>query len=144
MLTVTGLPVGAYTPGLQYTIVITIDDTNGGTGQNNFDIIASAGSFSTTDPNAELNSPATGAEVSANDAVSPMTATSWTVVWTAPSSGSVQIDGWAVMGDGLIGTLDIWDHESYTDTAIPEFPLVLIPAISVLGIIVLVSRTRKG
>lgn len=144
MLTATGLPVGMYTPGLQYTIVITIDDTNGATGENNFDIIASAGSFSTTDPNAEVNAPGTGAEASANDAVSPMTATSWTVVWTAPSSGSVQIDIWAVMGDGAGGTLDIWDHEPFTYDAIPEFSLVLIPVISVVAIVILVSRIRKG
>lgn len=144
MLAATGYPVGTYTPGLQYTIVITVVDTNGATGQNSFDIIASAGSFSTTDPNAEVNAPATGAEASASDLVSPMAATSWTVVWTAPSSGSVQIDIWAVMGDGAGGMLDIWDHESYTYSAIPEFSLVLIPVISVLAIIVLVLRTRKG
>lgn len=144
MLTVTGLPVGTYTPSLQYTIVITIDDTSVGTGQNNFDIIASAGSFSTTDLNAEVNAPTTGAEASASDGVSPMTATSWTVVWTAPSSGSVQIDVWAVMGDGAVGTLDIWDHKSSTYNAIPEFSLVLIPVIGVVSIVILVSRIRKG
>ncbi len=143
MLTVSGLPSGTYTPDQQYTIVITLDDTNGATGQNNFDIIASAGTFSTTDPNAEINSPSSGAEASANDGVTPMTATSWTVVWTAPSSGSAQMDIWAVMGDGASGTLDIWDNESYTYSAIPEFALVLIPVVSVLAIIVLVSRTRK-
>ncbi len=144
MLTVAGLPVGSYTPGLDYTITITITDTNGATGENNFDIIASGGTFSTTDPNAEVNTPATGAEASANDAVSPMTATSWTVVWTAPSSGSMQIDIWAVMGDGAVGTLDIWDLETYTYNAIPEFFMVLIPIIGVLAIVVVVSRIRKG
>jgi len=144
MLTVGGLPVGTYTPSLPYTIVITIDDTTVGTGENNFDIIASAGSFSTTDPNAEVNTPATGAEASAKDAVSPMTATSWTVVWTAPSSGSVQIDVWAVMGDGAVGSLDIWDHKSSTYSVIPEFSLVLIPVIGVVSILILVSRIRKG
>jgi hypothetical protein len=144
MLAVTGLPVGTYTPGLQYTIVITVVDTNGATGQNNFDIIASAGSFSTTDPNAEVNAPTTGAEASASDLVIPMTATSWIVVRTAPSSGSVQIDIWAVMGDGAVGMFDIWDHEPYTYSIIPEFSLVLIQVISVLAIIILVSRTRKG
>ncbi|MBU1913852.1 MAG: hypothetical protein KJ563_01475 [Candidatus Thermoplasmatota archaeon] len=136
------MPPGTYTPDQQYTIVITIDDTNDATGENSFNIIASAGIFTTTDPNAEINS--AGAQASANDAVTPMTATSWTVIWTAPSSGSAQIDVWAVMGDGAGGFVDIWDTESYTYTAIPEFPLVLIPVIGVAAVVILVSRTRKG
>lgn len=140
MMTVTGLPSGSYTPGLQYTIVVTITDTNGATGENNFDLISNGGTFTTSDPNAEINS---ATEASANDGVTPMRATSWTVVWTAPSSGSVQIDIWAVMGDGATGTNDIWDHESYTYSAIPEFPFVVLPVVGVIGILMVVSRASK-
>jgi len=143
MLTVTGLPVGTYEPSQQYTITITITDSNGGTGENNFDIIANLGTFSTTDPNAEINAPASGAEASANDDVSPMTATTWTVVWTAPASGDAQIDIWAVMGDGAGGTLDIWDHESYTYGVIPEFSVLLVPVIGVVVAVILASRVMR-
>jgi hypothetical protein len=141
MLSVSGLPSGSYTPSQPYTLIITITDTNDVTGENNFVLIATAGVFTTTDANAEINSLTIA---SASDSVSPMTVASWTVVWTAPSSGSAQIDVWAVMGDGAGGSVDIWDTESYTYTAIPEFPLVLIPVIGIAAVVILVSRTRKG
>jgi len=143
-LTVGGLPGGTYVPGQQYTITITITDSNGaGTGNNNFDIIANAGTFSNPDPNTEVNAPASGAEASANTGVNHMTLTTGSVVWTAPLSGSVTIDVWAVMGDGQLGTLDIWDHKSYTSSEIPEFTILILPLIGIVGIVILASRAMK-
>jgi len=145
MMTVTGLPSGTYVPGQQYTLTISIVDTTPGTGYNSFDLLVTAGTLATTDPNAETNTPTAGynAEASANDLVTPMTATTWTVVWTAPLSGSAGVEIWAVMGDGLTGTLDIWDHESYSYSAIPEFPTLLIPVVGAVGALVLASRVSK-
>ena len=145
MLTVTGMPSGTYVPGQQYTLTITITDTNGATGENAFDLLATAGSLTTTDSNAEINTPTTGyaAEASANDLVTPMKATSWTVVWTAPLSGNAAIDVWAVMGDGTTGTSDIWDHENYSSKAIPEFTSILIPIAAIVGVLVLAYRIKK-
>ena len=143
MLTVTGLPSGTYVPGQPYTITITITDTNGNTindGQNNFDIIATAGTFSSPDANTEVNS---ATEASTLDSADHYTLTSGSVVWTAPASGSVTIDVWAVMGDGATGTLDIWDHETYTSSEIPEFTILILPLIGVVGIVVLASRAMK-
>ena len=142
-MTLTGLPSGTYVPSQQYTLTITLTDTNGATGENAFDLSVTAGSLSTTDPNAEIQTTPTAgytAEASANDGVTPMRATSWTVVWTAPISGSVTIDIWAVMGDGATGTLDMWDHETSSYTAIPEFPTLLLPIVAVVCGLILASR----
>jgi hypothetical protein len=146
MMTVTGLPTGSYVPGQQYTLMITLTDTNGATGENAFDLLVTAGSLSTTDSNAEVQTtPTSGytAEASANDAVTPMRATSWTVLWTAPLSGSATVEVWSVMGDGATGTLDIWDHETSNYTAIPEFPTLLLAIIAVVCALVLASRMTK-
>lgn len=143
MLTVSGLPSGTYVPGQQYTITVTITDSNGaGTGQNNFDIIASAGAFSSPDANTEVNS---ATEASAHDAVDHTTLTSGTVVWTAPTagSGSVSIEVWAVMGDGLSGTVDIWDSKSYSYTEIPEFSILIVPLVGIVAVVVLAARAMK-
>jgi hypothetical protein len=146
MMTVTGLPAGSYVPGQQYTITITLTDPDTGTGENAFDLLVTAGSLSTTDSNAEVQTtPTSGytAEASSNDAVTPMRATSWTVVWTAPLSGSATVEVWSVLGDGAPGTLDIWDHETSNYTAIPEFPTLLLPVVAVVCALVLASRMTK-
>jgi hypothetical protein len=143
MMTVTGLPAGTYVPSQQYTVTVTITDTNSGsTGENSFDLLATAGSITESDPNVEVNTPTSGysAEASADDTVASMTATTFTLVWTAPASGSVTIEVWAVMGDGAGGTADIWDHETYSYTAIPEFPTLLVPVLGAVGALVLASR----
>ena len=141
MLTVSGLPVSDYVPGQQYTITITITDSNGaGTGQNNFDIIANSGTFSDPSPTMEVNS---ATEASANDGADHTILTTGTVVWTAPLSGSVTIDVWAVMGDGASGTLDIWDHKTSTYSEIPEFAILILPLIGIVGIVILASRAMK-
>jgi len=143
MMSVTGLPVGTFTPGQQYTVTVSITDTNSGsTGENSFDFLATAGSITTSDANVEVNTPTSGysAEASANDAVADMTATTFTLVWTAPVSGDATIEVWAVMGDGAGGTVDIWDHESYNYAAIPEFPAVLVPVLGIAAALVAAFR----
>lgn len=146
MLTVTGLPGGSYVPGQPYTVTITITDTNGGaTGENAFDFLVTGGTVTESDPNAETNTPPAGyaGEASADDSVSPMGATTWTVVWTAPASGSATVEVWAVMGDGAGGIHDIWDYETQSYSDIPEFPTLVLPLIGVLGILVVVVRFKR-
>ena len=141
---VTGPPAGSCSPAQQYTIVVAIADSIGvGNGENDFDIIANSGSCSTTDANAEVNAPASGAEASANDAVLPMYEISWTVVWTAPASGDAQIDVWAVMGVGAAGNHDIWDHGTCACSVIPESHVPLAPVLGVVVAIVLASWAMK-
>ena len=147
-LSTSGMPVGSYTPGLEYTLTITLADTNGATGENSFDLILSAGggTLTTTDPNAEINS---ATEASANDGVSPMSVSQWTVQWTAPSSGTVTINVWSVMDEtGATGINAPYDHTTTTlsaGAAIPEFPTVLIPVVGIgLAVVVAMVSTRKS
>jgi hypothetical protein len=147
-LTVSGLPVGSYTPGLAYTVIVTLADPNGATGENSFDLILSAagGTLTTTDPNAEINA---ATEASAEDSVSPMSASQWTVLWTAPTSGTVTIDVWAVMDQtGATGIKAVYDLKTSTLTAgaaIPEFPALLIPVVGIgLAVVVAAKATRKS
>ncbi len=143
LVTVTGLPVGAYNPGQDYVITITIIDANGaGTGMNAFDMVVSAGSLTESDANAEIN--AAGLEASSYDS-GDFTATSWTVTWTAPSSGSASIEIWGVYGVDSGDPIDsLYDYESYSFTEVPEFPVVALPVIgmlgAVLGVLVLIRK----
>jgi len=147
-LTVSGLPVGSYTPGLAYTVIVTLADPNSATGENSFDLILSAagGTLTTTDPNAEIN---TATEASAKDSVSPMSASQWTVLWTAPTSGTVTIDVWSVMDQtGATGIKAVYDLKTSTLTAgaaIPEFPALLIPVVGIgLAVVVAAKAMRKS
>jgi len=147
-LTVSGLPIGSYTPGLAYTVTVTLADTNGATGENSFDVILSAGggTLTTADPNAEINSVT---EASANDGISPMSVSQWTVRWTAPTSGTVTINVWSVMDKtGATGINAQYDRNTITLTAgaaIPEFPTLLIPVFGIgLAVVVAAMVTRKS
>lgn len=143
-LTVSGLPTGSYTPGLAYTVTVTLADPNGATGENSFDFILSAacGTLTTTDPNAEINSVT---EASAKDSVAPMSVSQWTVRWTAPTSGTVTLNVWSVMDQtGATGINAKYDRNTFTLTAgaaIPEFPALLVPVIGIA--VVVATRITK-
>lgn len=138
-LSISNLPTSTYTPGLAYTITISIADTNG-VGRNAFDFTVSAGTLSSTDSNVAVLGNSTEAHTSATgDTVS-----SWTLTWTAPSSGSVKLETWAVYGFGSKSTSP-WNHDVRTlgTTGIPEFPTILLPVIGLVGLLVAVSRVSK-
>jgi len=145
-ITVTGLPDGTYTPSTAYVVTISLTDSNGATGENNFNFIltGAGGTLTTTDPNAEINS---ATQASANDLVTPMTVSTWTITWTAPASGSVTIDTWAVVsmtGATLINAP--YDHTTVTltdNTAIPEFPAILIPVLGIGVAVVVAAKMKK-
>ena len=147
-LTVTGLPVGSYTPGLAYPFIVTVADPNGAIGNNSFSVRLSTGArggtLTTTDPNAEIN---TDGNASANDSVTPMSVSQWTLTWTAPASGTVAINVTAVMNQtSIIGTPP-YDRSTVTltDVAIPEFPALLIPVVGIgLAVVVAAKVTRKS
>jgi hypothetical protein len=144
---VNGLPTGTYTPGLQYSVDVIVADPNGLTGENafSFRISAAGGTLAKTDPNVEING---ATQASANDAVSPMTATQWTVLWTAPPSGSVTINITAVMNQTSILGTPPYDRYTVTLTegaAIPEFPALLIPVVGIgLAVVVAAKVTRRS
>lgn len=147
-LTVTYSPTitgGLYVPGATYTVTITLADTNGATGVNSFDFIISAGggTLTTTDPNAEINS---ATEASANDGVSPMSTSTWTIKWTAPSSGTVTVNTWSVMSGTATGNSAPYDRVTTTfgASSIPEFPIFLLPVIGIAGAVIVVSRMKKS
>lgn len=142
MMAVTGLPAGSYVPGQVYTIKVTITDTNGiATGQNAFDMLIVGGSLASSDPNVAIVDQY--AEAKANTGVDLKTATTFNVSWTAPISGSASFEIWGVMGDGAGGTLDIWDREVYSYSAVPEFPMILVPVIGIGIAVLLASRLVK-
>jgi len=136
-LSISNLPTSTYTPGGVYTITISIADTNG-VGRNAFDLTVSAGTLSSTDPHVEVLVNNTEAHT-LEDSVS-----SWTVVWTAPSSGNVKIETWAVYGGGSKVTSP-WNQDVRTlsTTAIPEFTTLLLPVIGIAGVLLVVSRISK-
>jgi hypothetical protein len=136
-LTISNLPASTYIPGGVYTITISIADTNG-VGTNAFDLTVSAGTLSSTDPNVEVLGNSTEAHTLVD------TVSSWTVVWTAPSSGDVKVETWAVYGGGSKITSP-WntDLRTLSDTAIPEFPTLLVPVIGIAGVLFVVSRIPK-
>jgi hypothetical protein len=148
-LTVTGLPVGSYTPGLAYTFDVIVADPNGAIGNNSFSVRLSTGArggtLTTTDPNAEIN---VDGNASANDSVSPMTVSQWTLIWTAPASGTVAINITAVMNQTTIIGTPPYDRITTTLTdsaAIPEFPALLIPVVGIgLAVVIAAKVTRKS
>lgn len=146
-LTVTSSPVisgGLYVPSTTYTFTITLADTNGATGENNFDLILSAGggTLATTDPNAEINS---ATEASANDAVSPMTVSTWTVQWTTPASGAVTMNTWAVLSGTATGQSAPYDRitSNLSAGAIPEFATMLVPVFGIAIAVIVISKVSK-
>jgi len=151
-ITVTGLPAGQYTPGGVYRITVTVSDPDGaGVNENAFDFLLSSGGGTLTlgspvDPNVEINN---ALEASANDAVSPMSTQTWSFTWTAPVSGSVDVNVWAVVG-GFGGSSNTgikapYDHNTYTlsSTAIPEFPTFIVPVLGMAGAVIVISRLAK-
>lgn len=148
-LTVSGLPVGSYTPGLAYTITVTVADPEPAIGNNSFSLrlvsSAGGGTLTTTDPNAEINA---DGNASANDLVTPMSTNQWTVVWTAPTSGTVSINVTAVMNQTTIPGTPPKDQVTTTLTdssAIPEFPAMLIPVVGIgLAVVIAARVTRKA
>lgn len=149
-LTVSGLPSGSYTPGLAYTITVTVADSEPAIGENSFSIrlVTSTwvgGTLTTTDPNVEIN---TDQNASANDLVSPMSVSQWTAVWTAPTSGTVEINITAVMNQTAIVGTPPYDRITTTLTdgsAIPEFPAMLIPVVGIgLAVVIAARVTRKS
>jgi hypothetical protein len=137
-LSFSNMPTSTYTPGLTYTITINIADANGATGGNAFDITVSAGTLASSDPNVEVLGNSTEAHTLVD------TVASWTVKWTAPSSGSVKIETWAVYGEGQKSNSH-WNQDVRTlsTTAIPEFPTLLLPVIGIAGVLLVVSRNSK-
>jgi len=149
-LTVGGLPDGSYTPGSPYTITVTLADSEPTVGENSFSIrlVSSTwvgGTLSTTDPNVEINA---DGNASANDVVVPMSVSQWTVLWTAPASGTVEINITAVMNQTAIVGTPPYDRITTTLTdgsAIPEFPAMLIPVVGIgLAVVIAAKVTRKS
>jgi hypothetical protein len=147
-LTVSGLPVGSYTPGLEYTITVTVADSEPAIGDNSFSLrlvsTTDKGTLATTDPNVEIN---IDGNASANDLVIPMSVNEWTVLWTAPASGTVSINVTAVMNQTAIVGTPPKDQvtTTLTDTAIPEFPAMLIPVAGIgLAVVIAARVTRKS
>jgi hypothetical protein len=137
-LSISNLPTSTYTPNQAYTLTISIADANGATGRNAFDLTVSAGTLSSTDPNVAV----LGNNTEAHTLVD--TVSSWTVVWTAPSSGNVKVETWSVYGGGSKATSP-WNQDVRTlgTTAIPEFTTLLIPVIGIAGVLLVVSRISK-
>jgi hypothetical protein len=140
LLVVTGLPSVNYNPGQVYDIVVNIADVNGGVGENSFDLIVTGGgTLSTTDTKVTIVSDTEATTDSGTGAA----ATSWTLKWTAPSSGSVTIAVWGVAGDGATGKLDPYDTDSFSFAVIPEFPVLLLPVIGVVATVLVAAKISK-
>lgn len=143
MLSVTGLPA-TYTPDATYTITIHVNDVNGVSGENGFWLTLSAGGGTLTNPgpNAEVNNPG---NASAAD-TRPMIVDTWTVDWTAPTSGALTITVWAVSAtDTETGTSAPYDKQIITldTTAIPEFTTLLAPILGMVGVVVVLAKVSK-
>jgi hypothetical protein len=139
-LSISNLPTSTYNPGQAYTLTISVANANGLAGRNAFDLTVSAGTLSSTDSNVAVLTNNTEAHTSATgDTVS-----SWTVVWTAPLSGSVKVETWGVDGGGS-RTSSEWNQDvrSLSTTAIPEFPTLLLPLVGIAGVLLVVSRISK-
>lgn len=146
MVSITGLPA-TYTPGNTYTITIAVADLNGGTGENAFSMDVSGGIMNAamqTDPNVEINTE--NVRVSANDGVSPMSVSSWQVVWTAPSSGEITFTVNAVSANDVDNGVDSPTDSAQAltnSTAIPEFQTLIIPIFAVVGAVLIAVRAAK-
>ena len=145
-LTVTGFPA-QYLPGMEYMITVTLADTNGlFVGENSFDLILSAGGGTVVGVDQFVKN-VSAVQVATNEAYNA-TVSQWTVKWTAPASGTVTVDTWAVLGTGGAAYDSPYDHTTTNVNvgAIPEFSSVLLPLAGIGAAIVLVSRMsrRKG
>jgi len=145
LLTVTGLPT-EYTPSATYTITIQVNDLNGPNGENGFYLTIDAGTLSDPGPNAEVNDAA--ASASTVD-TRPRPEASWTVDWTAPASGTVNIHVYAVSAtDSLTGKSAPSDDDTFLlnpSGAIPEFSSLLLPVVGILGAVLIAARaSRRG
>lgn len=141
LLTVTGLPA-QYSPSATYTITITLDDPNGPTaGENGFYLTINGGTLSNPSADAEVNDPASSASTADSR---PMRTSTWTVDWTAPSSGDVTIQVWGVAAsDSDTGTNAPYDDDTFVFTVIPEFPALLLPVIGLIGAVVFAAKVSK-
>ena len=144
MLSVAGLQ-STYTPGVTYTITIHVNDVNGGTlGENGFYLtLSGGGTLLNPGANVEVNDPAA---VASTADTRPMRVDTWTVDWTAPSSGAVTIHVWAVSAtDTETGTSAPYDEQIITmdATAIPEFTTLLVPILGLVGVVVVLAKISK-
>lgn len=143
LLSVTGLPA-TYTPDATYTITINVADVNGASGENGFYLtLTGGGTLLNPGANAEVNDPAAAASTADTR---PMTVDTWTVDWTAPSSGAVTIHVWAVSAtDTETGTSAPYDDMiiNIDTTAIPEFTALLLPVLGLVGVVVVLAKISK-
>jgi hypothetical protein len=143
MLSVTGLPA-TYSSGATYTITIHVNDINGVSGENGFYLtLSGGGTLLNPGANAEVNNPAA---VASTADTRPMTVDSWTVDWTAPSSGAVTIHVWAVSAnDADTGQSALFDEQiiNIDSTAIPEFTTLLVPILGLVGVVVFLAKVSK-
>jgi hypothetical protein len=144
LLTVSGLPL-EYTPSAVYTITIEVLDPNASSGENGFYMTTDGGVFSDPGPNAEVNTATTASTIDTR----PRYESSWTINWTAPASGTVNIRVYAVSAtDALNGNSAPADDDVITtnpSTAIPEFSVILLPIAGIAVVIVGATRlTRKN
>ena len=143
MLSVTGLEP-TYSPGATYTITIHVNDANGASLENGFLLtLSGGGTLLNPDANVEVNDPAA---VASTADTRPMTVDTWTVDWTAPSSGAVTIHVWAVSANDVdTGQAAPFDEQIITidSTAIPEFTTLLLPILGLVGVVVVLAKISK-
>lgn len=104
----------SYVPGQSYTFTVTVSNSQISNSLGGFSLDASSGTFSNPGSNAKLDS---GKVTHSN-----RNARSWTVDWTAPSSGTgtVTVDIAGLAANGASGNNgDSWNTASYN---IPEQP----------------------
>ena len=104
----------SYLPGQSYTFTVTVSNSQIGGSLGGFSLDASSGTWSNPGSNAKLDS---GKVTHSNK-----NARSWTVDWTAPSSGTgtVTVDVVGLAANGFSGNSgDSWNTASYN---IPEQP----------------------
>lgn len=133
-ITVTGFPSGTYTPGMNYSITLSVPDTST-EGDNNFNFIVSAGTLGSLDPNVDVVD-------SLQVAAQTTTVGSWSFYWVAPASGSVTADAWAVDGSNS-GKDDPYDHLTFGSAEIPEFGILAVPIVGILGMLILARKARS-
>ena len=140
VITATGIPA-FYIPSQFYTISVLMVDSNGpATGENSFDFTVTLGTLTSSDPNVRI--------FTSTEALSwgDTTVSSWTIVWTAPAVGDVNLTLWGVMGDGQNGKVDSWDADYFLSSfqTVPEFSSLAIPGlVMAASISVLLRRARK-
>lgn len=143
LLTVSGLPT-EYTASATYTITIQVNDLNGANGENGFYLTIDGGTLSNAGPNAVVDSPT--ASASTVD-TRPRPESSWTVDWTAPASGTVNIHVYAVSatdtetGNGAPSDDDI--IQVTASAAIPEFQVLLLPIVGIAGIVLIAAKVSR-